>query len=72
MAFVAHTTLITEICNEITKDCCNEKEISYISVLVCLCTSLLVRPGTARLTDLSKSVCEIQAVEVVATSGTRH
>jgi len=60
------------MCSKITKDCCNDKEISYTILLVCLCTRLLVRPGAARLIDLSKSACEMQAVEVVATSGTRH
>lgn len=72
VAFVTQTTLTTEICSKTTKNCCNDKEISYTFVLVCLRTRLLVRPGTARLIDLSKSACEMHAVEVVATSGTRH
>lgn len=72
VALVSQTTLTAEMCSSVTKDCCKDKDISYAFVRVCLCTRLLVRPGTARLIDLSKSACEMQAVEVVATSGTRH
>jgi hypothetical protein len=64
------SVLITEIFSIITKDCCKDKDSpTRTYVFVCL---LLFRKGTARLMDLSKSVCEKQAVEVVATSGTKH